>query len=200
MPKGSRIFCDDLTWILISMCFPQSQHIHYKMTSCQIWLCWKSDQSLSSKLVFISFLFYFVSYFIHIFIQYFEYFESWFLFHFYSLNEVLSLIINFWHVFFFSLFLISVAFYWNYSHIESMAVKQTAIEPWNKHISWMLYLTNSQTLKMISLVKSFLYPDKQSKPVEGWRRIQPRKCCATNNNKDEDKSPKSNTQNIGNKQ
>ena len=38
------------------------------------------------------------------------------------------------------------------------------------------------TKKMISLNKSFPYPDKQGKPEEG-RRIQRPKCCVTNNKK-----------------
>ena len=50
-------------------------------------------------------------------------------------------------------------------------------------------LINSQTLKMISQVESFLCPDKQGAPEEG-RRIQWLKCCKKKNNKDEDNSPK----------
>ena len=49
-------------------------------------------------------------------------------------------------------------------------------------------LINIQTLKMISLVESFLYPDKEGIPEEG-RRIQRPKPCEKNN-KDEDNSPK----------
>ena len=49
---------------------------------------------------------------------------------------------------------------------------------------------------MISLFKSFPYPDKQGKPEEVWRMQLPKRCIPTNNNNDEDNSPKNNTQNI----
>ena len=42
---------------------------------------------------------------------------------------------------------------------------------------------------MISLVESFLCPDKQGTPEEGWNIV------STNNNKDEDISPKNHNQN-----
>ena len=51
-------------------------------------------------------------------------------------------------------------------------------------------LINSQTLKMISQVESFLCPDEQGTLEEGWRIHQPKCCVSTNNNKDEDNSPK----------
>ena len=54
------------------------------------------------------------------------------------------------------------------------------------HISWTPCLINSQTLKMIFQVKSFLCPDKQ------W----PKRAVSTNINKDEDNSLKNHTQNI----
>ena len=57
-------------------------------------------------------------------------------------------------------------------------------------------LINCQTLKMISQVESFLCPDKQGKPEKDWRIEQLKHCVTTNNNKDEDKSPKNHTQNI----
>ena len=47
---------------------------------------------------------------------------------------------------------------------------------------------NSQTLKMISQVETFLCLDKQETPEEGWRIQQPKHC--EKNNKDEDNSPK----------
>ena len=47
---------------------------------------------------------------------------------------------------------------------------------------------NSQTLKIISKVESFLGPNKQGTPAEG-RRIQQPKLCEKNN-KVEDNSPK----------
>ena len=53
-----------------------------------------------------------------------------------------------------------------------------------------------ETLKMISLVESFLYPYKQGTPEEGRRRIQwPKHCVSTNINKDEDNSLKNHDQN-----
>ena len=39
---------------------------------------------------------------------------------------------------------------------------------------------------MISQVESFLCPDKQGTPEEGWRIQQPKPRVTTNNNKDED--------------
>ena len=59
-----------------------------------------------------------------------------------------------------------------------------------------LCLINSQTLKMISQVESFLCPDKQGTPEEGRRIQQPKHCVTTNDNKDEENSPKNHTQNI----
>ena len=56
-------------------------------------------------------------------------------------------------------------------------------------------LINSQTLKMISQVESFLCPYKQGTTEEG-KRIQQLKNISTYNNKDEDNSPKNHTQNI----
>ena len=64
-----------------------------------------------------------------------------------------------------------------------------------KLISWMSCLINSQTLKMISLVESFLCQDKQGTPDEGWRIKRLKWCVTTNNNKDEDNSSKNHTQN-----
>ena len=55
-------------------------------------------------------------------------------------------------------------------------------------------LINSQTLKMISQVESFLCPYKQGMSEEG-QRIQWLKCVSTNNNKDEDNSSKNHSQN-----
>ena len=55
-------------------------------------------------------------------------------------------------------------------------------------------LINSQTLKMISLVESFLCPDKQETPEEGQRMQWP-KCVSTNYNKDKDNSQKNHNQN-----
>ena len=51
----------------------------------------------------------------------------------------------------------------------------------------MTSVINSQTLKMISEVESFLYSDKKGMPEKG-QRIQKLKCILTNNNKDENKS------------
>ena len=48
---------------------------------------------------------------------------------------------------------------------------------------------------MISLVESFLFPDKQGTPEEGQRIQQPKCCVSTNNNKDEDNSLKNYSQN-----
>ena len=56
-------------------------------------------------------------------------------------------------------------------------------------------LINNQILKMISLVESFLWSDKQGTPEEGQRIQQPNH-VSTNNNKDVDNSPKNHTQNI----
>ena len=51
-------------------------------------------------------------------------------------------------------------------------------------------IKHCQTFKMISPVKSFLYPDKQGTPEED-QRIQRLKCCGKKtDNKDEDNSPK----------
>ena len=62
--------------------------------------------------------------------------------------------------------------------------------------SWMPCLTNSQTLKMISLVKSFPYLDKQGTPEECQWIQRPKRCVTTNNNKVEDNNPKSSKQNT----
>ena len=51
-------------------------------------------------------------------------------------------------------------------------------------------------MEMIQPGKSFLYPDKQGTPEEGWRIQQPKCCVRTNNNKDEDNSLKNHVQNI----
>ena len=49
---------------------------------------------------------------------------------------------------------------------------------------------------MISLVESFLCPEKPGTPEKG-RRIRRLKCCATtNSNKDEDNSLKNDTQKM----
>ncbi len=47
-------------------------------------------------------------------------------------------------------------------------------------------LINSQTLKMISQVESFLCPDKQETPEQGRRIQRLKRCASTNGNKDED--------------
>ena len=57
-------------------------------------------------------------------------------------------------------------------------------------------LTNSQTLKMISQVKPYLYPEKQRTPEEGRRMQQPKRCVLNSNNKHEDNSPKKITHKI----
>ena len=62
------------------------------------------------------------------------------------------------------------------------------------HISWTPCLINSQTLKMISLVESFLCPNKQGTPEEG-HRIQRPKHISTYHNKDEDNRLKNHNQN-----
>ena len=41
---------------------------------------------------------------------------------------------------------------------------------------------------MISQVESFLCPDKQETPKEGWRIQRLKRCVSTNDNKDEDNS------------
>ena len=46
------------------------------------------------------------------------------------------------------------------------------------------------------LVESFSYPDKQGTPEEGRRIKWPKRCITTNNNKDEDNSPKNKPPNI----
>ena len=56
--------------------------------------------------------------------------------------------------------------------------------------------TNSKTLKMISQVRSFPYPDKQGTPEEGWRIQLPKHCITTTYNEDEDNSLKNQIQNI----
>ena len=43
---------------------------------------------------------------------------------------------------------------------------------------------------MVSQVESFLCPDKQGTPEEGRRMQRPKPWVTTNNNKDEDNSPK----------
>ena len=48
---------------------------------------------------------------------------------------------------------------------------------------------------MISQVESFLCPDKQGTPEEGWRIQQLKRRVSTNNNKDEGNSPKNHNQN-----
>ena len=50
--------------------------------------------------------------------------------------------------------------------------------------------------KMISQDESFLSPDKQGTPEEGWRIQWLKHCVTTNNNKDEDNSLKNHTQNT----
>ena len=55
-------------------------------------------------------------------------------------------------------------------------------------------LFNQQTLKIISRIESFLCPDKQGTPKEGWR-IQRPKCLSIHHHKDKDNSPKNNNQN-----
>ena len=55
---------------------------------------------------------------------------------------------------------------------------------------------NSQTLKMISQVESFLYPDKQGSPEDEWRIQQPKCFAIINNNKVENNSPENHTQNM----
>ena len=52
---------------------------------------------------------------------------------------------------------------------------------------------NSWTLKMISQIKSFPYPDKQGTPEKGRRMQRLKRCVTININKDEDNSPKNNT-------
>ena len=44
---------------------------------------------------------------------------------------------------------------------------------------WILCLINSQTLRMVSQVESFLCPDKQGTPEEGWniQRPKPTQIC-----------------------
>ena len=54
-------------------------------------------------------------------------------------------------------------------------------------------LMNSQTLKKISPVESFQCLDKQGTTEEGWRIQRLKHCVSTNNNKDEDNSPKNYT-------
>ena len=49
---------------------------------------------------------------------------------------------------------------------------------------------------MISQVESFPCPDKQGTPEEGRRIKRPKRWGSTNNNKDEDNSPKNHTKNI----
>ena len=49
---------------------------------------------------------------------------------------------------------------------------------------------------MISQFESFLCTDKQGTPKKGQRIQRPKRCVTTNNNKDEDNSPKNHTQNI----
>ena len=51
-------------------------------------------------------------------------------------------------------------------------------------------LINSQTLKVISQVESFLYSDKQETPEEGWRIQWPKCCVLTYYKEDVDNSPK----------
>ena len=55
-----------------------------------------------------------------------------------------------------------------------------------------------QSLKIISQIESFPYPEKQGTPKEGQRIPRLKHCVKTKNNKDEDNSPKNNTQNIPN--
>ena len=49
---------------------------------------------------------------------------------------------------------------------------------------------------MISQIKTFLRPDKQGIPEESRRIERPKRCVKTKNNKDEDKGPKKETQDI----
>ena len=55
---------------------------------------------------------------------------------------------------------------------------------------------NNKDEEMISQVRSFIYLDKQGTPEEGWAIQRPKHCITNSNNKDEDNSPKNNTQNI----
>ena len=57
-------------------------------------------------------------------------------------------------------------------------------------------MINGQTLKMISMVESFLYSDKQGILEEGRRILWPKRCVLTYHNKDEDNSPKNNNQKV----
>ena len=58
------------------------------------------------------------------------------------------------------------------------------------HISWTSCLINSRTLKIISLVVSFLCPCKQGTPEEGRGIQRPKRWVSINNYKYEDNSPK----------
>ena len=60
-------------------------------------------------------------------------------------------------------------------------------------------LINSQTLKMISQVESFLCLHKQKTPEEGLRIHRPKQYVSIHHNKDEDNSPKNHNQNNTNK-
>ena len=55
-------------------------------------------------------------------------------------------------------------------------------------------LFDQQILKTISQVEPFLYQDKQRTPEEGWRIQWPKRYVTTNNNKNEDNSPKNHTE------
>ena len=55
-----------------------------------------------------------------------------------------------------------------------------------KFDSWSIKAIKKQTLKMISLVESFIYPYKKGTPEEGRRIQQPKRRVSTSNNKDED--------------
>ena len=43
------------------------------------------------------------------------------------------------------------------------------------------------------MIESFLCPDKQGTPEEGWKIQRPKHCVTTNNNKDKDNSSKNHT-------
>ena len=58
-----------------------------------------------------------------------------------------------------------------------------------------IFIVVSQTLKMISQAESFICPDKQGTPEEGWRIWRLKHCVSMNNNKDKVNSLKNHNQN-----
>ena len=84
--------------------------------------------------------------------------------------------------------------------LSSLSIREASQEV--KNNDFIIWITSSyflntffdqQTLKIISAVESFLWPNKQETPEEGRGIQRPKRCVSTNTNKDENNSPKNYT-------